>query len=484
VFAKQRQDVPYSDNYSDEDIAQLLGQLEKLKEAEKLQRCLYRIASISQADLNLKDIYQQLHEIIGELLYARNFFIGLLDEEAQLVRFPYFVDEKDQTMDNTREPIALGEGISSYVIKSRKPQFLTPEKMDELIRAGEMKGVYGSTEFHYWLGVPIISSNVLHGVMVLQSYDPDIGYELSDLDLLDYMANHVATAIESTINSEQRKQAQLKLAEQHRELAIQNNQLTDTVNKLKKAQTELVQQEKMASLGGLVAGIAHEINTPLGICVTGISHLSEEYKLVKSAMANNKLTETGLTDFFSEVEESINIVTTNMKRAASLVNSFKQVAVDQSSNEIRDVNLAQYIDEIILSLRPKLKRTKHEITVNCPMSMNIKVNAGAISQIVSNLIMNSIIHAFVDRDQGQIKIDVEEKAGFILLRYADNGSGISEEDLEQLFEPFFTTKRGEGGSGLGTHLVYNIVTNVLNGKITVQSKLGKGTAYLIKFPKD
>ena len=121
--------MPYSDNYSDEDIAQLLGQLEKLKEAEKLQRCLYRIASISQADLNLKDIYQQLHEIIGELLYARNFFIGLLDEEAQLVRFPYFVDEKDQTMDNTREPIALGEGISSYVIKSRKPQFLTPEKM-------------------------------------------------------------------------------------------------------------------------------------------------------------------------------------------------------------------------------------------------------------------------------------------------------------------------------------------------------------------
>jgi signal transduction histidine kinase len=115
--------------------------------------------------------------------------------------------------------------------------------------------------------------------------------------------------------------------------------------------------------------------------------------------------------------------------------------------------------------------------------MNVKVNAGAISQIVSNLIMNSIIHAFVDRDKGQIKIDVEEKSGFILLRYADNGSGISEEDLEQLFEPFFTTKRGEGGSGLGTHLVYNIVSNVLNGKITVQSKLGKGTAYLIKFPK-
>jgi len=475
--------VSRSQNYSDEDIAQLLGQLEKLKEAEKLEHCLYRIASISQAELSLNEIYQQLHEIIGELLYARNFFIGLLDEEAQLIRFPYFVDEKDQTLDKTKEPIKLGEGISSYVIKARRPQFLTPDRIDKLIATGEMQGIHGSTSFHYWLGVPIISSNVLYGIMVLQSYDPAIKYKLSDLDLLDYVANHVAIAIEATINSEQRKQAQLKLAEQHRELAQQNSQLTETVSKLQKAQAELVQQEKMASLGGLVAGIAHEINTPLGICVTGISHLSEEYKLVKSAMTNNKLTETGLTEFFDEVEESINIVTTNMKRAASLVNSFKQVAVDQSSNEIRDVNIAQYIDEIIVSLRPKLKRTKHQVTVNCPMSLNFKVNAGAISQVVSNLIMNSLIHAFHEKEQGQIKIDVEEKAGFILLRYADNGSGISEEDLEQLFEPFFTTKRGEGGSGLGTHLVYNIVTNVLNGKITVQSKLGKGTAYLIKFPK-
>mgnify|MGYP000069184766 FL=1 len=462
-------------------IRELEQELEERKRAEKLQHALFKIASIGYDNNDLSAFYEEVHKIIYDLIYAKNFFIALYDEENQSITIPYIIDEQDQNiLKNKIFPI--GKGVSSYVLRTKKAQLLSIEQVNTLIANGDIDQVLGSADFKSWMGAPMISANFLHGLIVIQSYDENIIYTDDDLKLLNFVAKHVANAIETVVNTIQRKESQLKMAKQHRLLEQKNSDLNQVIEQLKATQKELIQKEKMASLGGLVAGIAHEINTPLGICVTGVSHLQEEYRIIKKTVASNTLTEAKLMDFFEDMEEVLTILATNTQRGASLVNSFKQVAVDQSSNEIRNINFHQYIDEIILSLRPTLKRTQIVINVECDVGLEVSVNAGAISQIFTNLILNSVKHGFSDSAKGSILIEAYEKNSNIILRYRDNGVGIDDKALGFLFEPFYTTKRGEGGSGLGTHLVYNLVTSSLKGKITVKSQVGKGLAYLIKFP--
>jgi len=469
-----------SESDMQEYIHQLETQLSDQRRAEKLQHALFQIASIHHESTDLAPFFQEIHKIVKTLMYARNFIIAIYDEENQCLTIPYSIDDKD--IYDPKSKIPLGKGLSSYVIKTRKAQLLNMEKINQLIVESEIEGVVGSTEFTSWMGSPMISANIIHGLIIIQSYQADIIYTEEDLELLNFVAKHIAIAIEEAVNAIQRTESQLKMATQHRLLESKNTDLTQLITQLKSAQTELLQKEKMASLGGLVAGIAHEINTPLGICVTGVSHLQEEFKIVKEAMVTNTLTENKLLDFFEDAEEILTILSTNTLRGASLVNSFKQVAVDQTSNEVRNINVHQYIDEIILSLKPTLKRTAIKLEVICDNTLSINVDAGAISQILSNLILNSVKHGFNEGAKGNILIEVYEKNDNIVLRYRDDGNGIDDEAIEKLFEPFYTTKRGAGGSGLGTHLVYNLVTGSLNGKITVKSQLGKGLAYLIKFP--
>jgi len=466
---------------SQQYICKLEQELIERERSEKLHHALYKIASIDYDNSNLDLLYEEVHGVIDELIKAKNFFIALYNEEELCLTIPYFVDEKDK-IEKLGRKWSIGRGISSYVIKTRKAQLFDIDQVNKLIAEGEIGKIIGSTEFISWMGAPMISANCLHGLIIVQSYDEKIIYNDEDLQLLKFVAKHVANAIEAVGNSLQRKESQLKMATQHRLLEQKNADLIRIVEQLKSTQKELTQKEKMAALGGLVAGIAHEINTPLSICVTGVSHLQEEYKIIKRAVENKTLTETQLTDFFDDIEEVLKILATNTQRGASLVNSFKQVAVDQSSNEVRSINVLGYINEIILSLKPTLKRTRIIIDVDCAEGLTIEVNAGAISQIISNLILNSVKHGFAEGAEGKILISTYIKNSHFIIRYNDNGIGIDDDALKLLFDPFYTTKRGEGGSGLGTHLVYNLVTSSLKGKITVKSQVGKGLAYLIKFP--
>lgn len=466
-----------------EYVKQLEQQLVDLQYAEKLQHALFKISSFSHDEMDLQQLYRKVHLIIDNVLDAKNFFIALLDDENQTINLPYFVDEKDiGDKDMTGQTLHLGRGLSSYVIRTRQPKLITANDVNELIKKDEIQEVLGSTDFTCWMGAPMISGETLHGIIVVQTYLKDVTYNQNDIKLLDFVANQVASAIEMNVNASQRREAQLKLAEQHRTVEEKNLTLTKTITDLKKAQEELVQKEKMASLGGLVAGIAHEINTPLGICVTATSHLLEEHNEIKKAFEASELTEESLIEYFDEFDQGLKILSSNTKRAAELVKSFKQVAVDQSSNEVRTINISQYIQEILLSLKPKLKRVNHEIIIDCPEQLSAEINAGAVSQIFSNLIMNSIIHGFEGIEKGRIQIKVAIKANQLKIHYADNGKGLDSQSLSQLFEPFFTTKRGEGGSGLGAHLIYNLVHSSLNGTIQAQSEPNKGLAYLIKVP--
>jgi signal transduction histidine kinase len=322
----------------------------------------------------------------------------------------------------------------------------------------------------------MLLGDVAYGVIIVQSYDDQVLYTQSDLDILAFMASHVAVAIA-------RMRADREIRRAKEALEEQNAALESALESLKEAQGELVRQEKLASLGRLVAGVAHEINTPLGICVTATSHLVEELRLTREELANGALDEDGLQQFFGIVDQSLRIMTTNTQRAAALVRSFKQVAVDQSADDIRSFNLRRYLDEVLLSLQPKLKGKPVTVEVECPEQINMASFPGALSQVVTNLVVNSLVHGFVAGEGGTIRIHVTVDDELVELNYSDDGVGMDNAALAQLFDPFYTTKRGTGGSGLGAHILYNLVTGALGGTVKVLSSPGLGLHYKLRFPK-
>ncbi|MBZ9612611.1 ATP-binding protein [Rheinheimera maricola] len=265
-------------------------------------------------------------------------------------------------------------------------------------------------------------------------------------------------------------------------LKTSNQELLNTLATLHQYQHQIVETEKMASLGQMVAGVAHEVNTPIGLGVTASTLMQDKLSDIQKAFDDKKLTSSQLAKFLSESKENLGIIYRNMERAASLISSFKRVAVDQSNENRRQFNMLQLINEVLLSLRPNLKKTQHQLVVDCPAELELDSKPGPINQILINLIMNSLIHAFEHIEQGEIQIKVNISDNRCLLSYSDNGAGVPESIKKRIFDPFVTTKRGEGGSGLGLHLVYNLVTQALNGKINLESELGKGIQIEIDFP--
>lgn len=270
-------------------------------------------------------------------------------------------------------------------------------------------------------------------------------------------------------------------------LSASNLELSSTLTTLKNTQRQLVDSEKMASLGNLVAGVAHEINTPLGIGVTAASHLRQETERLARHLEKNTLSKSELEQFTKSAVEASDLVLKNLDRASKLVRSFKQVAVDQGSEALRMIVLASYLEEVLFTLKPTLKRTQHRIHLAVPATLTMETYPGALSQIIFNLVTNSLTHAYPERNDGNIEISAdlmssESNAGLILLTYRDDGIGMPELVRNRIFEPFFTTKRGQGGSGLGMHVVYNLVTQLLKGSIQCISTEGVGTEIIIQIP--
>ena len=272
------------------------------------------------------------------------------------------------------------------------------------------------------------------------------------------------------------------LEQQVTETARTNLELEVAMGRLKDAQIQLVQAEKMASLGALVAGVAHEINTPVGVGVTAASTLQARASQLRELYEKDGLRRSDLDRFVAMADESTQIILRNLQRAADLIHSFKQVAVDQSSGERRRFALKGYIDEVLLSLRPKLKVTSHTVEVECADDIVLDTYPGALAQILTNFVTNSLIHGFDNMQNGHIRIAISQQADRVTLQYRDDGRGIAPEHLARVFDPFFTTKRGTGGSGLGLHIVYNLVTQLLGGTIQVASEPGKGAAFVVQLP--
>lgn len=251
---------------------------------------------------------------------------------------------------------------------------------------------------------------------------------------------------------------------------------------LQDAQDNLIQSEKMSSLGGLVAGVAHEINTPIGIGVTVASHLEKETADFKEKYTTGKMTKSSFEKYMENTKIESKILLSNMNRAATLVQSFKMVSVDQATELNRHFYVKEYIEELLVSLNPKIKSKRINITIDCNNEMVINSYPGALSQILTNLILNSFLHAFENLDEGEITISIILNNDILQLIYSDNGIGISEEYKDKIFDPFFTTKRNKGGTGLGLHIVYNLVNTTLNGSIKHLDQEEIGSTFSIVFP--
>ena len=273
-----------------------------------------------------------------------------------------------------------------------------------------------------------------------------------------------------------------RVAARTSDLTVAYGNLSSSLQELRMAQHQLVEAEKLAALGGLVAGIAHEINTPLGIGVTAASHLEGETRKLARRIEAGELGPAELEAFQRVARESSEIILRNLRRADKLVKSFKQVAVDQASEQHRKLDLGSYIDEILTSMHPALKKTRHRVVVDCPEHQVIDTYPGALYQILMNLVMNSLIHAFDGDRPGEIRIRARVERDEVEIRYSDDGRGMDAEQRRRVFEPFYTTRRGQGGSGLGMQIVYNLATQLLRGRIDLQSAPGQGVTVTLNFP--
>lgn len=260
-----------------------------------------------------------------------------------------------------------------------------------------------------------------------------------------------------------------------------NRELSLAMQRLQDTQEQLVQSEKMASLGGLVAGVAHEINTPIGVAFTAASTLQSRSQELKTAYSSGNIKRSMLDKYVNQADEIGEMIAKNLSRAAELIQSFKQVAVDQTSSERREFHLHDYIQETLLSLRPRLKKLPYSIEVDCPDNIVLDGYPGAISQVLTNLVMNSVVHGFAEREEGCVRIHAELNEHMVHLSYSDDGVGMTADARKRIFDPFFTTRRGQGGSGLGMHIVYNLITRTLGGSIRLAPS-ETGVSFDIRFP--
>ncbi len=268
-----------------------------------------------------------------------------------------------------------------------------------------------------------------------------------------------------------------------RELIKEKTLLENTLNELKQTQNQLIQSEKMASLGRMVAGFAHEINTPIGVAITASSSMYDTQENIFKMLNQEEVEEDTLVQELKDLREASLLILKNLRRAGELVKSFKRTSINQSSDIVSLFSMYDIINDVIVSLNSIFKKTEIKIDFKCPLTLHIYSFPGAISQIITNLIMNSFYYGFKNGTlPGMITINVRKESQIIYIEFKDTGLGMDEKTQAKIFEPFFTTGRDIGGTGLGLFICYNITKNQLKGDISCHSSKGQGAIFNIQFP--
>jgi signal transduction histidine kinase len=283
-------------------------------------------------------------------------------------------------------------------------------------------------------------------------------------------------------NQEDLHEINTLLEEQQEELMQQKEELQTTLENLQKTQEQLIESEKMAAIGGLVAGVAHEMNTPLGIGITAVSNLIEDVEKMAALYEKDEISRKDFKGFLESAHDTAKLIQKNLERAASLIQSFKQVSSDQVTEQQRIFALKEYINDILLSLRPKFREKKIEFNIVCDDELQMNSYPGVFAQIFTNLLLNSLQHGFYKRDTGVITIKADISNNQLKIQYSDNGTGISKKDLPHIFEPFYTSDQRRG-TGLGLNIIYVLIKQKLRGTITCTSNLGEGVLFEIEVPQ-
>ncbi|KZN52048.1 sensor histidine kinase [Pseudoalteromonas luteoviolacea] len=316
----------------------------------------------------------------------------------------------------------------------------------------------------------------------------------SDIEEVNMLANNLNIMLARTQNQLARHQAdklEIKQLNQNleekvnqRTIALReaNQELLNTLERMHQYQNQIVENEKMASLGQMVAGVAHEVNTPIGLGVTGSTLLRDKLADINAAFEQKTLTSKQLERFIHDGIENLDLIYRNLNRAAELISSFKKVAVSQDVEVSSEVNINKLFQAIVSSMRAEIDIKNVTWQLSCSEKLTVRTKAGLLQQVFEQLLSNSLIHGFLDLKDNQIHIYVEQHSQSLEIIYQDNGVGVSNAVKKRIFDPFVTTKRGEGGSGLGMHLVYNLITQALGGTITLSDDIKKGTKFIITLP--
>ncbi len=315
---------------------------------------------------------------------------------------------------------------------------------------------------------------------------------ITELDQLGYNLNTLFSRTLNQIERQQKNELEIRKLNQdleakvnHRTVALKeaNQELLNTLERMHQYQNKIVENEKMASLGQMVAGVAHEVNTPIGLGVTGSTLLRDKLEELKLQFENKTLTSKQMEHFIDEGIENLELIYRNLNRAAELVSSFKQVAVSTDSESPKETQLVPLLNNIVDTMANEFLQGAHKINVEGDDSLTIATKITPIQQILEHLLKNSVIHGFKDDQSGLITIKVTDSKDSVTIDYIDNGVGVPNSIKNRIFDPFVTTRRGEGGSGLGMHLVYNLVTQALQGSIVLVDDANKGAHFRIELPR-
>ena len=432
---------------------------EQKEVAELAHRNISQLSEVGRqvtASLDPEAIIEMLYRQVETLMDASVFAIGRYHPDREVIEFARVMERGER---RTPHVLDLAEpSVAGWCLHHRREVVINDlaeefggyaDSLEGLAADGDLSGRPVSMIY-----VPLLVKDRVLGVIDVQSYERN-AYTPIHLDMLRTLASYAAVALDNA----------------------------EAYHELQQAQTQLVQQEKLASLGQLVAGVAHEVNTPVGVALAASTQITDEVDRFDGLIAAGQLRRADLDDFMTTLHELADLLARNCTRAGSLIQSFKAVAADRRSDERRRFGLRAYVKDVINSLEPTLNRSQVEILITGADAPTIDSYPGMLSQVIINLVTNALTHAFEPEGRGVVTIHVgTADAAHAQLIVRDDGKGIQPDILPKIFDPFFTTRRSSGGTGLGLHIVHNLVTGALGGTISVETTPASGTSFVITLP--
>lgn len=442
----------------------------------KNEKYSVRIASIVSLTQDISSILEQsllfnkIADISMNIVSAKNVVIATVDDKTNQLQI---VASRINTLNEVtfeksvfgimRKTIAIG----MHTILSNKEE-----------NNGDMQNLF-IKDIETILCFPIKYNNKVRGAFYIEADKNIRDIESEDIEMLNSVLTQLSISLE---NAELYSRLESLVEERTEQLNKTNNELNKTIEKLQSTQNQLVQSEKIGALGRLVTGISHQLNTPIGICFSAVSHLNVMADSLGELIKEENAGKSELNEYVINNKEGCEMILSNLRKLNELLKLFKEISTEEYEEEKKLINIKELIEFEVIELR--IKDAGHEVNIECDENLEIETYSIAFVQLIKMLIKNSVVHGFEDKEHGKIDIKAKKESGEILLTFRDNGKGIDERHIKRIFEPFYTATRKEGSIGLGLNISYNIVTTILKGTINCESTIGQGVTIIIKFPAE